>query len=168
MTTTMSSFPRVGFGLDVHKLVSGRELWLGGVRVPYEYGLEGHSDADVLTHAVCDALLGAANLRDIGYHFPDSDPLYRGADSCELLRRVVALLGERGYVIGNVDATIVAQQPKLSPYIPRMCARLSEVMGVDEGAVSVKATTTELLGFAGRGEGIAAYAVAIICQAAGE
>lgn len=153
---------RTGFGFDVHRLVPGRELWLGGVRIEHELGLLGHSDADVLIHAICDALLGAAALRDIGYHFPDTSADYAGIDSKVLLRRTVDLLAERGYAIGNVDATVCAERPKLNPHIERMRACLAEVMGVDVDDVSVKATTTERLGFTGREEGISAYAVVLI------
>ena len=153
---------RVGMGYDVHQLVSGRDLWVGGIKVPHTFGLLGHSDADVLIHAICDALLGAANMRDIGYHFPDSDSNYKGADSKILLRRVIELIGERGYTVGNIDATICAQRPKLNPYIPQMQRCLAEVMKVDVDVVSIKATTTEWLGFTGREEGISAYAVALI------
>lgn len=153
---------RTGFGFDVHRLVPGRELWLGGVRIEHELGLLGHSDADVLIHAICDALLGAAALRDIGYHFPDTSADFAGIDSKVLLRRTVDLLAERGYAIGNVDATVCAEHPKLNPHIERMRACLAEVMGVDVDDVSVKATTTERLGFTGREEGISAYAVVLI------
>lgn len=153
---------RTGFGFDVHRLVPGRELWLGGVRIEHEFGLLGHSDADVLIHAICDALLGAAALRDIGYHFPDTSADYAGIDSKVLLRRTVDLLADRGYVIGNIDATVCAERPKLNPHIERMRACLAEVIGVDVDDVSVKATTTEHLGFTGREEGISAYAVVLI------
>lgn len=153
---------RTGFGFDVHRLVPGHELWLGGVRIEHELGLLGHSDADVLIHAICDALLGAAALRDIGYHFPDTSADFAGIDSKVLLRRTVDLLAERGYAIGNVDATVCAERPKLNPHIERMRACLAEVMGVDVDDVSVKATTTEHLGFTGREEGISAYAVVLI------
>ena len=153
---------RVGHGYDVHRLVEGRALILGGVTVPFDRGLLGHSDADVLTHAVMDALLGAAALGDIGKLFPDSDAGYAGADSMLLLRRVTALLREHGWQVGNVDATVVAQAPKLSPYIPEMRRRLAEAMGLDVDCVSVKATTEERLGFTGSGEGMAAHAVALI------
>ena len=153
---------RVGHGYDVHRLVEGRTLILGGVTVPFDRGLLGHSDADVLTHAVMDALLGAAALGDIGKHFPDTDPAYAGADSLRLLDHVVELLEERGWQVGNVDATVVAQTPKLAPYIPDMRRRLAEAMGLDVDCVSVKATTEERLGFTGSGEGMAAHAVALI------
>ena len=153
---------RIGMGYDVHQLVSNRDLWLGGIRVPHTFGLLGHSDADVLIHAICDAILGAANMRDIGYHFPDTSPEFKGADSKVLLRRVIELIGERGYRVGNIDATICAERPKINPHIPAMQQCLSQVMGVDLDSVSIKATTTEMLGFTGREEGISAYAVALI------
>lgn len=153
---------RVGHGYDVHRLVEGRRLILGGVDIPYEKGLLGHSDADVLAHAVMDALLGAAGLGDIGKHFPDTDPAYAGADSLELLKHVAALLGGRGWSVGNVDATILAQRPKLAPHIPAMAQNLAAAMGVGPERVNVKATTEEGLGFTGAGEGMAAHAVALI------
>ena len=153
---------RIGYGYDVHRLVEGRRLILGGVDIPWEKGLLGHSDADVLTHALMDALLGAAALGDIGQHFPDKDPAYEGADSVELLCRVCALLREHGYRVGNVDCTVVAQRPKLMPHIPAMRDRLAEAMEVPVDRVSVKATTEEGLGFSGEGLGIAAHAVALL------
>ena len=153
---------RIGYGYDVHRLVEGRRLILGGVDIPWEKGLLGHSDADVLTHALMDALLGAAALGDIGQHFPDKDPAYEGADSVELLCRVCALLREHGYRVGNVDCTVVAQRPKLMPHIPAMRERLAEAMEVPVDRVSVKATTEEGLGFSGEGLGIAAHAVALL------
>ncbi len=153
---------RIGHGYDVHRLVEGRKLILGGVDVPYERGLLGHSDADVLTHAVMDALLGAAALGDIGKLFPDNDPAYEGADSLALLKRVVEVLEENGYTVGNVDATVLAQRPRLAPHIPLMREKIAAAMGVDPGRVSVKATTEEGLGFTGTGEGMAAHAVALI------
>ena len=153
---------RIGHGYDVHRLTEGRKLILGGVEIPWERGLLGHSDADVLTHAVMDALLGAAGLGDIGRHFPDTDPAYAGADSLKLLERVVRLLGERGFAVGNVDATVLAQRPRLAPYIPAMREKLARVMGVEPLRVNVKATTEEGLGFTGSGEGMAAHAVALI------
>ena len=153
---------RIGYGYDVHRLVPGRALVLGGVTVPFEKGLLGHSDADVLTHAVMDALLGAAALGDIGKLFPDSDARYAGADSTALLRQVTAVLAEAGWTIVNVDATVAAQAPKLAPYIPEMRERLAAAMGLDAGRVSVKATTEEGLGFTGSGEGIAAHAAALV------
>ncbi|MDR1097059.1 MAG: 2-C-methyl-D-erythritol 2,4-cyclodiphosphate synthase, partial [Tannerella sp.] len=151
---------RIGFGYDVHALTEGRELRLGGIRIDHPRGLAGHSDADVLIHAICDALLGAANIRDIGTHFPDTSPGYKNIDSKILLRETVHLLREAGYEPGNIDATIVAEQPRLSPHIPDMQKTLAEVMHIPPGNLSIKATTTEQLGFTGRREGIAAYAVA--------
>ena len=153
---------RIGFGYDVHQLAAGRELWLGGIKIPHTVGLVGHSDADVLIHAICDALLGAANLRDIGYHFPDSSNEFKGIDSKILLRRTMQLIREKGYDIGNIDATICAQQPKLNPHIPEMQACLANVMETNIDNVSIKATTTERLGFTGREEGISAYAVCLL------
>ena len=153
---------RIGHGYDVHRLVEGRQLILGGVDIPWERGLLGHSDADVLTHAVMDALLGAAGLGDIGQHFPDTDPAYAGADSLRLLAHVTALVRERGFTVGNVDATVLAQRPKLAPHIPQMRDNLARAMGVDPEQVNVKATTEEGLGFTGSGEGMAAHAVALI------
>lgn len=153
---------RVGQGFDVHALVEGRRLVIGGVEIPHERGLLGHSDADVLLHAVCDALLGAAALGDIGRHFPDSDPRYKGIDSRQLLRHVAQLLIGRGYRVVNVDATIIAQAPRMAPHIGTMAANIAADLGVEVGAVNVKATTTEQLGFTGRGEGIAAQAVCLI------
>ena len=153
---------RVGHGYDVHRLTAGRRLILGGVDIPWEKGLLGHSDADVLTHAVMDALLGAAGLGDIGKHFPDTDPAFAGADSLELLARVAELLEQEGFAVGNVDATILAQRPKLAPHIPRMRENLARIMAVDLRQVNVKATTEEGLGFTGRGEGIAATATCLL------
>lgn len=153
---------RIGEGYDVHRLTDGRRLILGGVDIPYEKGLDGHSDADVLAHAIADALLGAAALGDIGKLFPDNDPKYIGADSLVLLSEVVKRVGERGYAIVNVDSTVIAQAPKLAPYIDRMRANLAASMGIPVDLVSVKATTEEHLGFTGRGEGIAAKAVCLI------
>jgi 2-C-methyl-D-erythritol 2,4-cyclodiphosphate synthase/2-C-methyl-D-erythritol 4-phosphate cytidylyltransferase len=153
---------RVGIGYDVHRLVPGRPLILGGVRVPHETGLLGHSDADVLAHAIMDALLGAAALGDVGQHFPDSDPAYAGADSLELLRRVTVLVGERGWRVANVDSVVVAERPKLAPHLAAMQERLAGVLGCEPGAVSVKATTTERLGFTGREDGMAAQAVCLL------
>lgn len=153
---------RVGLGYDVHQLVAGRDLWLGGIKLEHSKGLLGHSDADVLIHAICDALLGAANLRDIGYHFPDTAGEYENIDSKILLRRTVELIRTKGYEVGNVDATICAERPKMKARIPEMQAVLAEVMGVEADAVSIKATTTEKLGFTGREEGISAYAVVLI------
>lgn len=153
---------RVGMGYDVHRLAAGRALILGGVKVDYELGLLGHSDADVLCHALMDALLGAAGLPDIGRLFPDNDPAYAGADSLGLLRQVAGMLRERHWEVGNVDGVIVAQRPKLAPYIEQMRANIAGALGVEPGCVGIKATTTEGLGFAGAGEGIAAYAVALL------
>ena len=153
---------RIGQGFDVHQLVAGRALVIGGVAIPYEKGLLGHSDADVLLHAICDALLGAAALGDIGRHFPDSDARYKGIDSRELLRHVAELLRSRGYAVVNVDATIIAQAPRMAPHIAAMVANIAADLRVDPGAVNVKATTTEELGFTGRGEGIAASAVCLL------
>lgn len=153
---------RVGFGFDVHQLVEGRELWLGGIQLEHSKGLLGHSDADVLIHAICDALLGAANMRDIGYHFPDSDASFKNIDSKVLLRKTVEIIASKGYVPGNIDATICAERPKLKAHIPLMQQCLAECMGIDDDAVSIKATTTEKLGFTGREEGISAYATVLI------
>ena len=153
---------RVGHGYDVHALAPGLPLVLGGVRIPHEKGCVAHSDGDVAVHALCDALLGAAALGDIGKHFPDTDPRYKGIDSLVLLREVVALLRREGYSVGNVDITIAAQRPRLAPFIDQMRSRIAAAMGVDTGRISVKATTTERLGFVGREEGIEAFAVALI------
>ena len=153
---------RVGYGYDVHRLVEGRDLWLGGVHIEHTLGLLGHSDADVLIHAICDALLGAANLRDIGYHFPDTAPEYKGADSKVLLSRTVDLLAQHGYRVGNVDCTVCAERPKINPHIDTMKAVLAPLLRVDLDAVSLKATTSERMGFVGREEGMAAHAVALI------
>ena len=153
---------RVGYGYDVHRLVEGRALWLGGVRIEHTMGLLGHSDADVLIHAVCDALLGAAGMRDIGYHFPDTAGEYEGIDSKILLEKTVALIASKGWRVGNIDATVAAQRPKLSPHIPAMQQTLARVMGMEEDCVSIKATTTERLGFEGREEGISASCVCLI------
>lgn len=149
-------------GFDVHRLVEGRELWLGGVKIPHTLGLLGHSDADVLIHALCDALLGAACLRDIGYHFPDTDPRFKGIDSRKLLVEVMRLVREKGYEFGNADITVCAEQPKLNPHVPAMQAELARCICCDPDCVSIKATTTERLGYTGRGEGIAAYATVLI------
>jgi 2-C-methyl-D-erythritol 2,4-cyclodiphosphate synthase len=153
---------RVGQGFDVHALVTGRALVIGGVTIPYEKGLQGHSDADVLLHALCDALLGAAAMGDIGRHFPDTDARYEGADSRSLVREVAKLLRDGGYQVVNVDSTIIAQAPKMAPHIPAMIANIAADLGIDPGRVNVKAKTTERLGFTGRGEGIAAEAIALI------
>ncbi len=149
-------------GYDVHKLVEGRKLILGGIEIPHAMGLLGHSDADVLIHAICDALLGAANMRDIGYHFPDTSADTLDMDSKIILKKVIELIATKGYKFGNIDATVCAEHPKLNPHVPAMKACLAEVMGCDEDQISIKATTTEKLGFTGREEGISAYAVALI------
>lgn len=153
---------RIGTGYDVHKLVPDRKLILGGVTIPYELGLLGHSDADVITHAIMDALLGAAALGDIGQHFPDTDPRFKGADSISLLKEVGNLLAREGYKIGNIDSTIIAQKPKLMSYLPEMRKNVAEALGIDINQVSIKATTEEHLGFTGRGEGISSQAVALL------
>ena len=153
---------RIGTGYDVHQLAEGIPLWLGGVLVPHTHGLVGHSDADVLLHAICDAQLGAAALGDIGKHFPDTDPQYKGISSLKLLAYVGALLREQGYGIGNIDSTVAAQSPKLAPYIPQMRQNIADTLGINVGQVSVKATTTEHLGFEGRKEGISAQAIALL------
>lgn len=162
----MKDFPeiRTGLGMDVHAFAPDRELWICGVKIPYETGLLGHSDADVALHALADAILGAAALRDIGYHFPDTDPRFKGADSRVLLRHVVSLVADKGYLISNVDVTIVAQAPKMSPYIDKMRETVATDLGVDIDRVSIKATTTEHLGFTGRKEGIAAFATALLLR----
>jgi len=153
---------RVGFGFDVHRLDEGEEFWLGGIKIPHQKGAVGHSDADVLIHTICDAILGAADLRDIGFHFPDTDAKYKGIDSKILLKDVMAILRKEGCELGNIDATIALQKPKINPYIPEMKKVLAEVMSVSPGQVSIKATTTEKLSFVGREEGVSAYAVALI------
>ena len=153
---------RIGMGYDVHKLVEGRKLILGGIEIPHTVGLLGHSDADVLIHAICDALLGAANMRDIGYHFPDTSDSTLGMDSKVILAKVIDLIATKGYKVGNIDATVCAERPKINPHVPAMKACLAHVMGCDEDQVSIKATTTERLGFTGREEGMSAYAVALI------
>lgn len=153
---------RIGHGYDVHRLTKGRALWLGGVKIPYEKGLDGHSDADVLLHAVMDALLGAAALRDIGYHFPDTDPAYKGADSRVLLREVGRKIGEAGYKVGNIDVTMIAQKPKLRDYIPTMAENIAEDLGIALSQVNVKATTEEHLGFTGDGSGMSCHAVCLL------
>ena len=155
---------RVGFGYDVHRLVPGRALWMGGIRLDYELGLLGHSDADVLIHAICDALLGAANMRDIGYHFPDTSDETLDMDSKIILRKTIELIALKGYTLGNIDATICAERPKMNPHIPQMQKTLAEVIGCDPDQISIKATTTERLGFTGRQEGIAAYATVLISR----
>lgn len=165
MNTSATPAPlpfRIGSGFDVHAFAPGRDLWICGVKIPHDLGLLGHSDADVALHALCDALLGAIALRDIGYHFPDTDPAYKGADSRRLLREVARLVEREGYAPSNVDITIIAQAPKMLPYIERMRANIAEDLAISMTQVSVKATTTERLGFTGRGEGIAAQAVALL------
>lgn len=156
---------RVGMGYDVHKLVEGRDLYLGGIKIEHSLGLLGHSDADVLIHAICDALLGAANMRDIGYHFPDTSADTLDMDSKVILRKTIELIATRGYRVGNIDATVCAERPKINLHIPAMCKCLAEIIGCDEDAVSIKATTSERMGFVGREEGMAAYAVCLIVKA---
>ena len=155
---------RTGFGYDVHRLGEGEQLWLGGILVPHTKGSIGHSDGDTLIHAICDALLGAANLRDIGFHFPDNDPSLKGIDSKILLKKTVAIISEKGYTIGNIDSTICLQRPKLKELIPQMQQVLSDVMGIDIDDISIKATTTEKLGFVGTEDGVAAYATVLITK----
>lgn len=157
---------RVGYGYDVHRLVENRDLWLGGIKIDFEFGLLGHSDADVLIHAICDAMLGAANLRDIGYHFPDNSEKYHNIDSKLLLRETTRLIAEKGWKVGNIDATVCAERPKLNPHIPAMKACLAPLIGISEDDISIKATTTEKLGFTGRMEGISASAVVLIEKSA--
>ncbi len=153
---------RIGHGFDVHRLVAGRKCIIGGVDIPHDKGLDGHSDADVLLHAICDALLGAAALGDIGQHFPPSDNRYKNIDSRELLRHVIALIKNKGFSVGNIDATVICEAPRLSPYTSQMCANIAADCGIEMGQINVKATTTERLGFTGRGEGIAAETICII------
>lgn len=153
---------RVGQGYDVHKLVEGRPFWLGGIQIPHTHGAFGHSDADIICHVICDALLGAANMRNIGFHFPDTDPQWKGADSKELLAEVVRMIHEAGWAIGNVDVTVVLQAPKLNPHIPAMQKIIARTMNVSPDDVAIKATTSEFMGFVGRREGIAAFCVALI------
>jgi len=153
---------RVGMGYDVHRLVADRDLWVGGIKIPFEKGLLGHSDADVLIHAICDAILGAANMRDIGYHFPDTAAETDGIDSKIILKKTIELIATKGYRLGNIDATICAERPKMNPHIPQMQQCMAQVIGCDPDQISIKATTTEKLGFTGREEGISAYAVALI------
>ena len=153
---------RVGMGYDVHRLVADRDLWVGGIKIPFEKGLLGHSDADVLIHAICDAILGAANMRDIGYHFPDTAAETDGMDSKIILKKTIELIATKGYRLGNIDATICAERPKMNPHIPQMQQCMAQVIGCDSDQISIKATTTEKLGFTGREEGISAYAVALI------
>jgi 2-C-methyl-D-erythritol 2,4-cyclodiphosphate synthase len=155
---------RVGFGFDVHRLKEGRPCIIGGVEIPNHFGPDGHSDADVLIHAICDALLGAAGLRDIGFHFPDTDASFKSIDSKVLLKRVVSLLKEKGYSIGNIDSTLVMEQPRINPHVDAMKQVLSTVIGIAEDAIAIKATTNEKMGFIGRGEGATAYAVALISK----
>lgn len=155
---------RVGFGYDVHRLVEGRGLWLGGIKIPYSLGLLGHSDADVLIHAICDALLGAANMRDIGYHFPDTAEETHNIDSKILLRKTIELIATKGFEVGNIDATVCAEQPKINPHVEKMKECLADVIGTDIDNISIKATTTEKLGFTGRKEGISAYATVLISK----
>ena len=153
---------RVGMGYDVHQLVEGRDLWMGGIKLEHTMGLLGHSDADVLIHAICDAILGAANMRDIGYHFPDTSAATDGMDSKIILKKTIELIASKGYRLGNIDATICAEKPKMNPHIPEMQQCMARVIGCDPDQISIKATTTEKLGFTGRQEGISAYAVALI------
>ena len=153
---------RVGMGYDVHQLVKGRDLWMGGIKLEHELGLLGHSDADVLIHAICDAILGAANMRDIGYHWPDTSAETEGMDSKIILKKTLELIATKGYHLVNIDATICAERPKMNPHIPEMQQTMAQVMGCDPDQISIKATTTEKLGFTGRQEGISAYAVALI------
>jgi len=153
---------RVGFGYDVHQLAEGEEFWLGGIEIPHTHGAVGHSDADVLIHVICDALLGAANMRDIGFHFSDQDPKFKGIDSKILLKEVVALIATKGYQISNIDSTVALQAPKVNPHIQKMKACLADVMQIEEEDISIKATTTEKLGFVGKKEGVAAYATVLI------
>jgi len=155
-------FPRIGFGYDVHRLASGYELWLGGIKLDFPLGAIGHSDADVLLHAICDALLGAAALHDIGYHFPDNDPQYKGISSLLLLEKVAKLLQDHEYQIGNIDSTVILQQPKIAPYIPQMQQNIAQTLQIPPSSISIKATTSEGLGFEGRHEGISAFAIALI------
>ena len=158
------NYPRIGFGYDVHMFAEGRELWVGGIKLEHSVGLLGHSDADVLIHALCDAILGAANLRDIGFHFPDTSSDYKNIDSKILLKDTMQLLRNKGYEFGNADCTVCAEEPKLNSHIPAMQCCLSEVMGVNVDSISIKATTSEKMGFVGRKEGIAVYATVLICK----
>lgn len=162
MTSATMMDIRIGYGYDVHKLEAGADFWIGGIKIPHTHGAVGHSDADVLIHAICDALLGAVNLRDIGYHFSDRDPKYKGIDSKILLRQVMDMVREKGYEVGNIDSTVCLQKPRLMPHIPQMQACLAEVIGTDVDRVSVKATTTEKLGFVGKEEGVAAHAAVLL------
>ena len=153
---------KVGFGIDVHQLLEGKDFWLGGIKLEHTKGAVGHSDADVLIHAICDALLGAANMRDIGFHFPPTDDQYKGIDSKILLKKVMTIIGAKGFTVGNIDATVALQEPKLSPYMDQMRETLAAIMGIEEEDVSIKATTTERLGFEGREEGVSAYVVVLL------
>lgn len=153
---------RVGYGYDVHALAEGVDFWLGGIKIPHTHGAYGHSDADVLIHVICDALLGAANMRDIGFHFSDTDPKFKGIDSKILLKEVIQIIGEKGYKVGNIDSTICLQKPKVNPHISAMKACLAEVIGIEDEDISIKATTTEKLGFVGKEEGVAAHAVVLV------
>jgi len=153
---------KVGFGFDVHQLVAGKDFWLGGIKLEHSKGAVGHSDADVLIHSICDALLGAANMRDIGFHFPPSDNQYKGIDSKILLKEVMSIIGTKGFTVGNIDATVALQEPKLSPYMDLMRETLAITMGIEEEDISIKATTTERLGFEGREEGVSAYVVVLL------
>jgi 2-C-methyl-D-erythritol 2,4-cyclodiphosphate synthase len=155
---------RIGLGYDVHPLVEGRELWLGGVKIPFEKGCEGHSDADVLLHAICDALLGAAGMRDIGFHFPNTDDSLKNIDSKVLLEKTVALLKEKGWIVGNIDATLAMEKPKINPHVPEMVKTIATILKIEADAVSVKATTNEKMGYVGREEGANAWAVALIVK----
>lgn len=153
---------RVGFGFDVHRQAEGRDLWIGGIKIPHTKGLVGHSDADVLLHAICDAILGAANLRDIGFHFPDTASEYKDVDSKLLLKKTLEVLTAKGYRVGNIDATVVAERPKINPHVPAMQKVIAEILEIDEDDVSIKASTSEKIGYVGREEGMTAYAVALI------
>ncbi len=153
---------RTGLGYDVHRLAENYKLWIGGIEIPFERGSVGHSDGDVLIHAICDALLGAANLRDIGYHFPDTDPTLKGIDSKIILKKTIDLIRKNGYEVGNIDSTVCLERPKINPFIPNMAETLANVMNIDKSMVSIKATTTEKMGFTGKGEGISAYAIVLI------
>jgi len=153
---------RTGLGYDVHRLAENYKLWIGGIEIPFERGSVGHSDGDVLIHAICDALLGAANLRDIGYHFPDTDPTLKGIDSKIILKKTIDLIRKNGYEVGNIDSTVCLERPKINPFIPNMAETLANVMNIDKSMVSIKATTTEKMGFTGTGEGISAYAIVLI------
>lgn len=153
---------RIGFGFDVHRLEIGKDLWIGGVKIPHTKGALGHSDADVLIHAICDALLGAANMRDIGFHFPDTAEEYKGIDSKKLLKKVIQIIGAKGYIVGNIDATLCLEKPKINPYVPQMANTLASVMNIDPDCISIKATTNEKLGYVGNEDGVNAYAVVLI------